>query len=173
MRHTLDSYKQDLNNGLSRQIKSMVKEVLGNTQGKRVAEVGSMSMPRITSPHRGNEAVVGNISLCQEAGLNLQQPYYQAAGYRPTLPPGGILYTTWPETCSSSTTSANPILGADRVGGRDVSDAVREQITRMLRGLGFSPKGHVRSYQKPYPDYFNLVPYPRGFRMPDFAKFTG
>jgi hypothetical protein len=32
--------------------------------------------------------------------------------------------------------------------------------------------GCVRSYQEPYSDYFDFVPYPRGFRMLDFAKFT-
>jgi hypothetical protein len=63
-------------------------------------------------------------------------------------------------------------LGTNRVGGGDVSDVVREQITRTLRELGFSPKGRVRSYQNSYPDYFDSVPYPRGFRMPDFTKFT-
>jgi hypothetical protein len=26
--------------------------------------------------------------------------------------------------------------------------------------------------KKPYPEYYDTVPYPRGFRMPDFAKFN-
>jgi hypothetical protein len=170
--HTLNSYKQDLINGLSRQIKSMVKEVLGNTRGKRVVVVGSTSVPPTTSPHRGNEAIAWNISLGQAAELNLQQPYYQATGYEPTLQLDGMPYMAWPETHSSGTTSVNPILGTNRVGGGDVSEAVREQIIRMLRELSFSPKGCIRSYQKSYPDYFDSVPYPQGFRMPDFAKFT-
>jgi hypothetical protein len=28
-------------------------------------------------------------------------------------------------------------------------------------------------YQKPYPEYFDRIPYPRGLRVPDFTKFTG
>jgi hypothetical protein len=43
----------------------------------------------------------------------------------------------------------------------------------MLKELGFSPKGSVRAYQKLYPNYFDFVPYPRGFRVPDFVKFIG
>jgi hypothetical protein len=35
------------------------------------------------------------------------------------------------------------------------------------------PKGRARLYQKPYPEYFDLIPYPWGFRVPDLAKFTG
>jgi hypothetical protein len=35
------------------------------------------------------------------------------------------------------------------------------------------PKGRARSYQKPHPEYFDTIPYPWGFRVPDLAKFTG
>jgi hypothetical protein len=41
------------------------------------------------------------------------------------------------------------------------------------REFGFTPKGWARSYQKPYPEYFDTISYPRGFRVPDLAKFTG
>jgi hypothetical protein len=41
-----------------------------------------------------------------------------------------------------------------------------------LREFGFTPKGRARSYQKPYPEYFDMIPYPRGFWVPDLAKFT-
>jgi hypothetical protein len=34
-------------------------------------------------------------------------------------------------------------------------------------------RGRARSYQKPYPEYFDMIPYPRGFWVPDLAKFTG
>jgi hypothetical protein len=55
----------------------------------------------------------------------------------------------------------------------EMTDGVKEQIARILREFGFTPKGHARTYQKPYPDYFNTIPYPRGFIVPNFAKFTG
>jgi hypothetical protein len=28
-------------------------------------------------------------------------------------------------------------------------------------------------YQKPYREYFDMIPYPWGFQVPDLAKFTG
>jgi hypothetical protein len=43
----------------------------------------------------------------------------------------------------------------------------------MLRELRFASKGCARSYRKPYPEYFDTVPYLRGFQVPDFVKFTG
>jgi hypothetical protein len=50
---------------------------------------------------------------------------------------------------------------------------VREHVARMLREFGLKPKGRARTYQKSYPKFFDTVPYPRGFRVPDFVKFTG
>jgi hypothetical protein len=55
----------------------------------------------------------------------------------------------------------------------EVNDEVRDQIARTLREFRFTPKGWVMSYQKPYSEYFDMIPYPRGFRAPDLAKFTG
>jgi hypothetical protein len=52
-------------------------------------------------------------------------------------------------------------------------EGVREQIARTLRELGSSPRGRGRTYQKPYPEYFDTIPYPQGFRVPDFSKFNG
>jgi hypothetical protein len=42
-----------------------------------------------------------------------------------------------------------------------------------LREFGFNPKGRARAYQKPYPKYFDTIPYLQGFRVPDFTKFNG
>jgi hypothetical protein len=50
---------------------------------------------------------------------------------------------------------------------------VREQVARTLREFGLETKSHVRAYQKHYLEFFDTVPYPRGFREPDFVKFTG
>jgi hypothetical protein len=38
-------------------------------------------------------------------------------------------------------------------------------------GVELSNKSHV--YQKLYPSHFDLVPYPVGWRTPDFVKFNG
>jgi hypothetical protein len=35
------------------------------------------------------------------------------------------------------------------------------------------PKGRERVYQKPYPDYYEQLPYPRGYRVPEFSKCSG
>jgi hypothetical protein len=59
-----------------------------------------------------------------------------------------------------------------RVEG-EVNDGVRDQITRTMREFGLTPKGRASSYQKPYPGYFDMIPYPWGFQVPDLAKFTG
>ena len=41
-----------------------------------------------------------------------------------------------------------------------------------LSQLGINP-GRNRLYQRLYPDTYNLVPYPTGWRVPDFIKFSG
>ena len=51
---------------------------------------------------------------------------------------------------------------------------ITAQVTTVLREtFGLEPKGSARAYQKPYPDYFDQVQYPRGFRVPNFVKFSG
>jgi hypothetical protein len=53
-----------------------------------------------------------------------------------------------------------------------MTEGVRDQIARTLRKFGFTPKGRARAYQKPYPKYYDTIPYPRGFRVPDVTKFN-
>jgi hypothetical protein len=50
---------------------------------------------------------------------------------------------------------------------------VREQVARTLREFGLEPRGRARTYHKPYHEFVDTVPYPMGFRVPDFIKFTG
>jgi hypothetical protein len=52
-------------------------------------------------------------------------------------------------------------------------EKVREQMARTLREFRTEPKGRAKTYQKPYPDFFDTIPYPRGFQLPEFARFTG
>jgi hypothetical protein len=103
---------------------------------------------------------------------NIQHPYYQTMAYGPNIPPmgtgvphGPIPNIFFPRTLAYIT--PNP-----RVEG-EVNDGVRDQIARTLREFRFTPKGRTRSYQKPYPEYFDMITYPRGFWVPDLAKFTG
>jgi hypothetical protein len=81
------------------------------------------------------------------------------------VPRGPILDIFFPRTPAYVT--PNP-----RVEG-DVNDGVRDQIARILREFGFAPKGRARSYQKPYPEYFDTIPYPQSFQVLDLAKFMG
>jgi hypothetical protein len=53
-------------------------------------------------------------------------------------------------------------------------ESIKEQMTNILREhFGVALKGKSRVYQKPYPDYYDTIPYPRGFKVPDFVKFNG
>jgi hypothetical protein len=53
-----------------------------------------------------------------------------------------------------------------------ITESVRDQVARTLREFGLEPTGRAKTYQKPYPEFFDTVPYPRVFRIPDFFKFT-
>jgi hypothetical protein len=90
--------------------------------------------------------------------------------YGPNIPPmdtgvphGPIPDVLFPRTPAYVT--PNP-----RVDG-EMNEGVRDQIARTLREFGFTPKGPARSYKKPYPEYFDTIPYPWGFRVPNLAKF--
>jgi hypothetical protein len=39
--------------------------------------------------------------------------------------------------------------------------------------FGIESKGQGQVYQKTYPDYYNQLPYPRGYRVHEFSKFSG
>jgi hypothetical protein len=48
------------------------------------------------------------------------------------------------------------------------------QLAAILReSFDIEPKGQGRVYQKPYPNYYDQLPYHRGYRVPEFSKFSG
>jgi len=50
---------------------------------------------------------------------------------------------------------------------------MKEDLADMLKDkLGFV-MGKSRLYRSPYVDAFDLIPYPAGWRVPDFVKFSG
>ncbi len=53
---------------------------------------------------------------------------------------------------------------------KNMEESVRNIIREAFR---IEPKNQARVYQKPYPNYFDNIPYPRGFRVPKFTKFNG
>ena len=66
----------------------------------------------------------------------------------------------------------NNVTSAPQASSAPPSEGFKDQLASIFREFGLEPKGKARAYQKPYPDFFDSTPYPRGFRIPDFAKFT-
>jgi hypothetical protein len=95
---------------------------------------------------------------------NLQQPFYQAHAYgtgAPQLVPDA--YFPRPPVFWTVTSNVHP----------GMSEQVRDQVARTLQEFRLEPKGRAKTYQKPYTKFFDTVPYPRGFQVPDVVKFTG
>jgi hypothetical protein len=57
--------------------------------------------------------------------------------------------------------------------GVDPNNLTNQLATILWETFGIEPKGRGRVYQKPYPDYYDQLPYPRGYRVPEFSKFSG
>jgi hypothetical protein len=57
--------------------------------------------------------------------------------------------------------------------GADSNNLTIQLATILRESFGIEPKGRGRIYQKPYPDYYDQILYPRGYRVPKFAKFSG
>jgi hypothetical protein len=52
-------------------------------------------------------------------------------------------------------------------------NCLTNQLATILReSFGIEPKDRGRIYQKPYPNYYDQVPYPRGYRVSEFSKFS-
>jgi hypothetical protein len=92
--------------------------------------------------------------------------------YEPNIPPmgTGVPHGPIPDILFPRTPAyMTPNLRAKG----EMNEWVRDQIARTLREFGFTPKGQARSYQKSYPKYFDMIPYPRGFWVLDLSRFTG
>ena len=59
---------------------------------------------------------------------------------------------------------------ADDFGSGSIKDEV---IKIFWQFFYIDPKGRCRSYKRPYPEEYEHVAYPQGFKIPEFAKFTG
>jgi hypothetical protein len=55
----------------------------------------------------------------------------------------------------------------------DPNILTNQLATILCESFGIEPRvrGHV--YQKSYPDYYDQLPYPRGYRVPEFSIFSG
>jgi hypothetical protein len=57
--------------------------------------------------------------------------------------------------------------------GADSNNLTNQLATILCESFGIELKGRGGIYQKAYPDYYDQLPYPRGYRVPKFAKFSG
>jgi hypothetical protein len=57
--------------------------------------------------------------------------------------------------------------------GVDPNNLTNQLATILRESFGIEPKGQGCVYQKLYSDYYDQLPYPRGYRVPKFSKFSG
>jgi hypothetical protein len=57
--------------------------------------------------------------------------------------------------------------------GVNSNNLTNQLATILSESFGIEPKGRGRIYQKSYPDYYDQLLYPKGYRVPEFAKFSG
>jgi hypothetical protein len=55
----------------------------------------------------------------------------------------------------------------------DHNNLTNQLTTILCESFGIEPKGQGHIYQKTYPDYYDQLPYPRVYRIPEFSKFSG
>jgi hypothetical protein len=55
----------------------------------------------------------------------------------------------------------------------DHNNLINQLATILRESFGIEPKGRGHVYQKSYPDYYDQPHYLRGYRVPEFAKFSG
>jgi hypothetical protein len=86
-----------------------------------------------------------------------------------TLPNQTSTYSTQQPTVNRAThpTSARPRTALGMEGFRE------EMLEIFRQTFGTKPKTKSRSYQRPYPDNYEYISYPQGFKIPEFNKFSG
>jgi hypothetical protein len=57
--------------------------------------------------------------------------------------------------------------------GTDPNNLTNQLAIILRESFGIEPKSRGRIYQKSYPDYYDRLSNPRGYRVPEFAKFSG
>jgi hypothetical protein len=57
--------------------------------------------------------------------------------------------------------------------GTDPNNLINQLATILRESFGIEPNGRGRVYEKLYPDYYDQLPYPRGYKVPEFSKFSG
>jgi hypothetical protein len=57
--------------------------------------------------------------------------------------------------------------------GVDPNNLTNQLVTILHESFSIEAKGREHVNQKPYPDYYDQLPYPRGYRVSEFSKFSG
>lgn len=118
-----------------------------------------------------------NRSVCFTS--NLQHTFYQTVAYNtPPLPPTGTgipygpvrdaFFNGTPQPTHFRLPELPPNTHVAPAPQNNISqpfETFKEQIANMLREFGLEPRGRARAYQKPYPDHFDITPYPRGLKF--------
>ena len=166
-----------------------------NQSGRNYVNNSANNFAPNFAPSASNSAVITSVPQSSTAGnrvvnFNLQQPYYQTTSYTaPSLPsmgtgvPYGPVSNMYPNVSPQHVPHAQPLLpelqlhnnvaSMQQTSSLEPPQNFKDQIANVLRELGLEPKGKARAYQKPYLEYVDSTPYPRGFKIPDFVKFTG
>lgn len=74
------------------------------------------------------------------------------------------------------TSSPTPPMPLPQVSSSTMDDGLanlREEMAKMLRENFGVELPQNRIYQKPYPEYFDAIQCPLGYKIPDFVKFNG
>ena len=90
-----------------------------------------------------------------------------------SLPAYGSAYMPQFVTAASNPTSPIPPPQVSSSTKDDALASIREEMTRMLRENFGVELPRNRIYKKPYPEYFDAVQCPLGYKIPDFVKFNG
>nr|AAT93985.1 putative polyprotein [Oryza sativa Japonica Group] len=63
-----------------------------------------------------------------------------------------------------------PNLPPNQQGPNNMEDMISDVIRNKF---GIETRNRARTYKKTYPDYYDNVPFPQNYRVPEFAKFSG
>jgi hypothetical protein len=144
-----------------------VQQVLGESREKHTTEGSDVNAASVGATSAATLGSHPNLGRAVNPGGNTTQNFPQPDYYVHAYGPGN---QTVPDAFFPKP-PATPLATGDAYPG--MSENVREQVARTLREFGLEPKGRAKTYQKPFPDVFDTIPYPRVFRVPEFARFTG
>jgi hypothetical protein len=54
----------------------------------------------------------------------------------------------------------------------DPNNLTNQLASILHESFDIEPRGRGRVYKKPYSDYYDQLPYPKGYRVAEFSKFS-